>query len=312
MKYLGAERSITQTFIQHGYAEDYSGSHLSQIKINGNAKVIKVVNNYKNHEDSINYNDFLKNQKNWKDGNYYNCISITGKKSRFYYDELGGNQVHLETIYNNEKYTLKILHLGSTSVKVGDIVNKDTIIGYQGNTGLVLSSKSRTNSTYGTHVHLEVKNSLGKSINPRSFADGSIEYNFLPQTNIVDDSKKQFEVLVRSINIRQLPSETSKDLGNVYDGEVYDILEEVDSELYTWYKIRTSLGIDGYVASKKDSDWLKVTSPGTPSVIVDVPSDEENTINELVEENLLFECKKDGIYYLKLKKGEKLYLKSTS
>ena len=62
MIYLGSERSITQSFNSHGYAEDYSGAHLSPIKLNGSAKVIKVVNKYKCHEDSINYNDFLNNR----------------------------------------------------------------------------------------------------------------------------------------------------------------------------------------------------------------------------------------------------------
>ena len=47
MKYLGSERSVTQSFVNHKYAEDYSGAHLSEIKINGTAKVIKVVNKYK-------------------------------------------------------------------------------------------------------------------------------------------------------------------------------------------------------------------------------------------------------------------------
>ena len=35
MKYLGSERSITQDYITHGGAEDYSGVHKSEIKING-------------------------------------------------------------------------------------------------------------------------------------------------------------------------------------------------------------------------------------------------------------------------------------
>lgn len=305
MKYLGSERSITQNFTNHGYAEDYSGVHLSEIKINGSAKVVKVVNKYKSHEDSINYNDFLNNRNSWKDGNYYNCISITGKTVRFYYDETGGNQVHLETYYDNNKYLIKILHMDSVNVSVGDIVAANTVIGYQGNTGLVLSNKNRSNPTYGSHVHLEVRNSNGVSINPRMFADGSISYNYLTQSNVIDESKKQFEVLVEAINIRAIPNETSEDLGNVYLGEVYDILGEIDSEVYTWYKIKTGRGLEGYVASKKDLSWVKVTNPGEIIIEDDGGSDEE-AIKSNIE--LIFECKSDGQYYLKLRNGEKLYI----
>lgn len=305
MKYLGSERSITQSFINHGYAEDYSGAHLSEIKINGSAKVVKVVNKYKSHEDSINYNDFLNNRNSWKDGNYYNSISITGKTVRFYYDETGGNQVHLETYYGNEKYLLKILHMDSVNVSVGDVVDSNTVIGYQGNTGLVSSSKDRSNPTYGSHVHLEVRNNSGTSIDPRMFADGTIKYNYLSQSNVIDESKKQFEVLVDSINIRLLPSETSEDLGSVYFEEVYDILEEVDSELYTWYRIKTGRGLEGYVANKKDASWVKVTTPGDIVIEPDGGSDEEEKDSNI---ELIFECLKDGQYYLELRKGEKLYI----
>lgn len=62
MKYLGSERSITQDYITHGGAEDYSGVHKSEIKINGKGKVIKIINKFKSHEDSINYNTFLEKQ----------------------------------------------------------------------------------------------------------------------------------------------------------------------------------------------------------------------------------------------------------
>lgn len=306
MKYLGSERSVTQSFAKHKYAEDYSGNHLSEIKINGSAKVIKIVNKYKGHSNSINYNDFLNNQNKWKDGNYYNCTSITGEKVRFYYDELGGNQVHLETYYNGNKYLLKILHMNIVNVKVGDIVNKNTVIGLQGNTGLVLSSKNKTDVTYGSHVHLEVKDSGGTSINPREFADGSIEYNYTSQSNIVDESKKQFKVLVQTINIRKEPSEVSEDIGDVYYDEVYDILGEVDSNLYTWYKIKTNRNLEGYVASKKDSDWVLVSDPGSNIIDEDAGTDDEEKEEEEIV--FIFECPNDGNYYIKLQKGEKLYL----
>ena len=77
MIYLGSQRVITNSFSNHKTAEDYAGAHLSEVKINGTGVVTKVINRFKSHEDSINYNDFLNNKNAWKDGNYYNCKSIT-------------------------------------------------------------------------------------------------------------------------------------------------------------------------------------------------------------------------------------------
>ena len=76
MKYLGSERVVTSDFSSHKTAEDYAGNHLSDISITGSGKVTKIINSFKSHEDSINYNSYLNNRNVWKDGNYYNCISI--------------------------------------------------------------------------------------------------------------------------------------------------------------------------------------------------------------------------------------------
>ena len=68
MIYLGSQRVITNSFSNHKTAEDYAGAHLSEVKINGTGVVTKVINRFKSHEDSINYNDFLNNKIAWKDG----------------------------------------------------------------------------------------------------------------------------------------------------------------------------------------------------------------------------------------------------
>ena len=85
-----------------------------------------------------------------------NCKSITGKQVRMHYNEIGGNQIWIETYQGNEKITLRFAHLDSVLVNVGDVVNSNTVIAKQGNTGLVLSNKSRSDSSYGSHVHLEL------------------------------------------------------------------------------------------------------------------------------------------------------------
>jgi hypothetical protein len=303
MIYLGSERIVTNDFSSHSTAEDYSGNHLSNVSIIGSGKVIKVINSFHSHEDSINYNDYLNNKNSWKDGNYYNCISITGKSVRMHYSELGGNQIYIETFYNNQKITLHFAHLDSVLVNVGDIVSSNQVFALQGNTGLVLSNKDINDITYGSHVHLEVIDSNGNYLNPREFASGSVVTNYIEQTNVVDNSKKQIQILVDKINIREEANETSNDLGDVYFNEVYTILEEIDSTNYTWYKITTNLGLTGYVASKKDSNWIKVIE-ATEDIIdeIKISDDKENY-------QFLFKCEKEDYYYIKLQENECLYIK---
>lgn len=303
MIYLGAERVITNSFDNHVTAEDYSGTHQSDIIMYGRGRVVKVINSFISHQDSINYNRFLQNQSIWKDGDYYNCISITGKNVRMRYDELGGNQVFIETYDGENKLLFRFAHLDSVFVSEGDIIDSTIIIGRQGNTGLVLSSKNENDVTYGTHVHLEITNRDGIYINPRRYASGEIVTQYIEQSNMLDETKEQFRVMVNQINIRESASITSSDIGDVYYGELYTILDIIDDGIYTWYRITTEQGINGYVASKRGANWVE---------IYNTPTNEENNDVEKLEYRLLFACEKDGLYYLKLYKGEELYIKELS
>lgn len=299
---LGSERVVTQDFKTHGVAEDYAGEHLSIIKIKGKAKVTKVINKYIPHQDTINYNDFFNNKDKWQEGTYYNCISITGKKVRYHQSELGGNQVELECYESGKKRYIKILHMASTPLNVGDIINSNTVIGYQGNTGLVLSKKAKTDVTYGSNVHLEIRDENYKPLNPRDYAIYVKDVDYLEQTNVLDNTKDQIKIIVNKINIRSEPTVSSSDIGDVYNGEIYDILGITEDDKYIWYKIKTSLGLIGYVASEKGKEWIEVILKNNHPK-GDIPgSDEVKKIN------LIFTCKKDGMYAIKLKNGEQLYI----
>lgn len=302
MNYLGSNRIVTNPFSSHITAEDYAGEHKSKVSMYGKGKVIKIVNKFKSHEDSINYNTFLESKNSWRDGNYYNCISITGKKVRMHYEELGGNQVYVETYDKNRLLCFRFAHLDTVCVNVGDIIDENTIIGYQGNTGLVLSNKSYNDPTYASHVHLEITDSLGNYQNPRTYADGSTYTTYIEQTNIFDPKKFQFKVNVDQINIREKPTVSSKDIGDVYLNEVYDILDTVEASDYHWYKITTSRGLTGYVANLKNSNWMTLYYPEE-----DINPDKK--IDSSNEDNIIFECNKEGYYYIYLYKDEKLVIK---
>lgn len=170
MKYVGSERVITLSYQEHQTAEDYAGAISTPLSLKGSYKVIRVVNRYKNHEDSLQYNVFLAEQQNWKRTGGYQCTTITGKSLFVPTDELGGNSILLEGTYEGETYQIGLYHLGEVYVKEGDIIQDGRVLGTQGNTGLVQSAKAITDVTYGTHVHVEVKNSQGEFLNPRPFA----------------------------------------------------------------------------------------------------------------------------------------------
>lgn len=324
MNYLGSNRIITNPFSNHGTAEDYAGNHLSNVVLYGSGKVIRIINKFKSHEDSINYNNFLNNGNSWYKDGIYHCISITGKITLMTPDELSGNQVFVETYDGNKKLIFRFAHLDSVNVKVGDIVNENTILGLQGNTGLVLSSKNVSDKTYGSHVHLEVIDENNNYVNPRMYASGEVRTTYQLQTNSRDENKLQFIVNVDVINIRESAGVNSNDIGNVYINEIYDILESIDDGTYIWYKIRTSTGVEGYVAYLKNSNWITVFEPKKEEIqeensansneAIDEEIDENNNIkddNEVVYDNLelIFECVKDDYYYIYLKNGEKLYIK---
>lgn len=324
MNYLGSNRIITNPFSNHGTAEDYAGNHLSNVVLYGSGKVIRIINRFKSHEDSINYNNFLNNGNSWYRDGIYHCISITGKITLMTPDELAGNQVFVETYDGNKKLIFRFAHLDSVNVKVGDIVNENIILGLQGNTGLVLSSKNVSDKTYGSHVHLEVIDENNNYVNPRMYASGEVRTTYQLQTNSRDENKLQFIVNVDVINIRESAGVNSNDIGNVYINEIYDILESIDDGTYIWYKIRTSTGVEGYVAYLKNSNWITVFEPKKEEIqeensansneAIDEKIDENNNIkddNEVVYDNLelIFECVKDDYYYIYLKNGEKLYIK---
>ena len=146
------------------------------------------------------------------------------------------------------------------------------------------------------------------------YANGSIYTHYVEQSNVLNPKKYQFKVNVDKINIREKPTVESNDIGDVFLNEIYDILEEVDSEQYTWYKITTSRGVTGYVANLKNSNWMTLYYPNQdlePDYEVDDKTDDFNNDSSLSEdEKVVFECKEEGYYYIYLYSGEKLLLKS--
>ena len=80
------------------------------------------------------------------------------------------------------------------------------------------------------------------------------------QSNKIDVSQTQIKVLLRRINIRKEPDVKSEDIGDVFRGEVYTVLEQIEKKDYYWYKIKTDSGIEGYIGSDPNEEYVKVIS----------------------------------------------------
>lgn len=69
------------------------------------------------------------------------------------------------------------------------------------------------------------------------------------QSNKRDESIDQIKITTEYINLRTKSSRKGKIIGLVYEGEIYTVLDVAEEKDYTWYKICTSNGKTGYVAS---------------------------------------------------------------
>ena len=193
MIYLGAERTILEPFFQYKIGESYEGKHQSEIKIYGTGKVTKVINRFHSYENTINYDTFLEKREAWLNGeDHYHVTSISGNEFDCTSEELGGNQIWIETMQGESKIVFHLSHLDDVLVNVDDIVNEKTLIGHQGNTGLVSSTKDNTDFTYGSFLFFEVqKDSL--FLNPRGYAEGTIVTTY-PEEEVreVDSNNPKF------------------------------------------------------------------------------------------------------------------------
>ena len=78
------------------------------------------------------------------------------------------------------------------------------------------------------------------------------------QSNEFDKSKTQIKIIVKRINLREDATIESKDIGDVYQDEIYTVIDHIDKDDYYWYKITTNYGVTGYVASDPKSPYIEI------------------------------------------------------
>ena len=91
-----------------------------------------------------------------------------------------------------------------------------------------------------------------------------------------EQTRGKIKILVYQINIRREANETSEDIGEVLVDEIYDVLEIIDSDNYTWYKINKN-GVIGYVANQKGENWIDYVDSNVE--ILDINSDLVKSLN---------------------------------
>ncbi len=80
------------------------------------------------------------------------------------------------------------------------------------------------------------------------------------QSNDRDESKIQIQVVNSTLNVRESHTTKSDKVAVVNAGDIFTVIEVVETEEYTWYKIETNLGVTGYVAAGKKHEYVKLLS----------------------------------------------------
>ena len=88
-----------------------------------------------------------------------------------------GNKVVIQHYINGQNYTSLYGHLSGINVNVGDIVTKDSVIGFVGNTG----------NSYGAHLHLNLCIGLTSCVSRWETTDPGAYINFPPNETYYSD-----------------------------------------------------------------------------------------------------------------------------
>ncbi len=208
----------------------------------------------------------------------------------------------------------------------------DLFVGKEVKAGEAYYEQGTAGNATGIHVHLEAgrgkftgggwyQNSYGKwmiqnsvkpnvafFVRPDTVIVNDAGYNFktiLENPTTKDPNKNQIEVKVDNLRCRKSPN--GQILGFAEKG-FYNILDSKVNGKYTWYKI----GESNWIAY--DSSWalLHPISKTDPPKEEEKPKEDNDKNPSIPKENLtkLFVCEKDDTYYLKLYKGEVLYIEN--
>lgn len=223
------------------------------------------------------------------------------------YSDSAGNYVVTKTNLDDKTIINRYLHLKNlpTHYKIGDKKFQGEVVGIMGTTG---------NST-GVHLHFEhwecPKDYKYNFSDISKYAKDPMEYNYLfdDQTSNIKNIHKvigtqikttqnnninQIEVYNTKLRCRKEPNLNAEIIGYIDIG-FYKILEETESDGYTWYKIDENK----YIAHVEGT-----TNVYKSNVINTINEEETNTYNKTIIElnNKIKELELELEKYKKLKK----------
>lgn len=183
------------------------------------------------------------------------------------YSNISGNFV-----YVNYKRLGKIAlyqHLDRINVTNGQNVDRNTIIGYVGETGQVT----------GIHLHFGwfSESEFNKGWYERNWEDFE-KYEYIKELEIIGTTTEpnqnldQIEVLVDDLRARKEPN--GEIFGYIKKG-LYNILDTYQDENYTWYKVET----DTWIAYS--NSWAKIYDAIKPEISED--NDKLNNPNDVLD-----------------------------
>lgn len=117
----------------------------------------------------------------------------------------------------------------------------------------------------------------------------------------------QVIIKVGYANVRETSSTNSRIMCQVYSGMVFDIVSSESNEGYTWYKIVTSEGIEGYLREDVLKKAVKLSVSDEFVNVREKPSAKSNKVGELHQGDVYYGVS-DGTWIKIMYNGESAYV----
>ena len=238
------------------------------------------------------------------------------------YDKNLGNYTVFKYDKKNNTIIYRFLHLKNrTSIKVGEKVKQQTVVGYMGSTGY----------STGTHLHFEYwicpKGYKYRPSDRGKYAVDPLKHCYLfydqasgESANLLtkvlgtdkrkekDSNKNQIKVVGEFLRARKEAGLDKQILGFI-DYGIYDYIGKIEKDNYTWY----NLGFCHVAGTKEDT--IVYEKEDDKDKIIKELNDKIKELEEQIK-NLEANCLEDykeftafqnGLFYIRLKKDEKIY-----
>ena len=236
-----------------------------------------------------------------------------------------GNYIWIKHEFVNNDIWSRYLHIkdGSIKVKTGQKVTRGQEIANMGNTG---------NST-GTHLHFETwivpkgwkfnfndRSKYSKPSTDNAFAFDDQHIGTSPNNKVItrvigtskqvkrDTTKNQIEVVGEFLRARKGAGLDKQILGFI-DYGIYDYIGKIEKDNYTWYNLgfcHVAGTKEDTIVYEKEDDKYKIIKELNDK-IKELEEQIKNLEANCLEDYKEFTAFQNGLFYIRLKKDEKIY-----